>query len=74
MSDGKVKTIFPPPPEAPSAGLIEEYIGGVPQGTPYWVYKIPQGLLDPRYPPAVNDMVTFTKCAGGYASYDVKKA
>jgi hypothetical protein len=72
MANGKIKRHLPPLPEVAEAGLIEEFIGGVAQGPPYFVYHIPVGLKDPSNPPALEEMVVFTK-GGGRTAFDVEK-
>ncbi len=72
MAEGKIKRHIPPLPEVAEAGFIEEFIGGVAQGPPYFVYKITEGHADPSNPPALEEMVTFTKGTGRTA-YAVAK-
>lgn len=73
MANGKIKRHLPPPPAVAEAGFIEEFIGGVAQGPPYFVYHIPIGLKDTSNPPALEEMVVFTNGSGRTAS-DVEKA
>lgn len=73
MANGKIIRHLPPPPAAAEAGFIEEFIGGVAQGPPYFVYHIPVGLKDPAISPALEEMVVYTK-GNGRTAFDVEKA
>ncbi|MBI2968596.1 MAG: hypothetical protein HYY40_12405 [Bacteroidetes bacterium] len=71
MAKGKTREYIPS--ANPVVGFIEEYINDVPQGQPHFVFKYPEGLADKSNPPAVNDMVTFTKGNGQTASNVAKE-